>query len=232
MVLQLKSSATFFGTGGEMKIHSNQFYCAWWNNSHESDVWLSEKGNAEAWGPAQLSYHAGHFFGGEKEQTEQNKDGDGPKRTNFLHWTSPTRLFVLCTNQQQLSSVPDLPETPNQHSLLLLRAAPGQSWNLSRRSSGDAQHRLQKHGSTAISAALLPLDWILRTKSQLQRTDLVLFSGIFLCLEPALQGSCRGHTLCSLQVERSVRRCQSRKKPLAVIAPKNCVKQLSPRFIF
>lgn len=72
MVLQLKSSATFFGTGGEMKINSNQFYCAWWNNSHESDVWLSEKGNAEAWGPAQLSYHAGHFFGG-GGRNKQNK---------------------------------------------------------------------------------------------------------------------------------------------------------------
>lgn len=83
MVLQLKSSATFFGTGGEMKINSNQFYCAWWNNSHESDVWLSEKGNAEAWGPAQLSYHAGHFFWGGKG-TNRTKQGWWRSKKNQL----------------------------------------------------------------------------------------------------------------------------------------------------
>lgn len=36
-----------------------------------------------------------------------------------------------------------------------------------------------------LSAALLPSDCILRIKSQPQRKDLLLFSGIFLCLEPA-----------------------------------------------
>lgn len=77
------------------------------------------------------------------------------------------------------------------------------------------------------------LYYTVMTKNRLWRKDLVLFSKIPLCPEPAFpKGSCRVSTAHANQVESRVHRCRSKTKLFAVTALKDCVKQLSLHFIF
>lgn len=142
---------------------------------------------AEAWGPAQLSYPESHFFWGGKGTNKTRMvtvSKAASSRKSQLPALNIFSLMSVCSLHKSritlLSSRPTRDPKPTLSSCFRQHQDSQGIW-----AEGPTAMHNTETTQHCLSAALLPSDCILRTKSQPQRKDLLLFSGIFLCLEPA-----------------------------------------------